>query len=54
MDGWILILFFLATMGMVHWCQRMLKQIDRITFMLEKIVEDAGERKKVERSSSPK
>lgn len=45
MDGWLLILFFVAAIGMVHWCQRILKQIDRIAVMLEKIVENAGEPK---------
>jgi hypothetical protein len=42
MEGWILILVFLATMGMVHWCQRILKQIDKIAAMLEIITENVG------------
>jgi hypothetical protein len=42
MEGWVLILLFLATMGMVHWCQRILKQIDKIAVMLELIAENAG------------
>jgi hypothetical protein len=38
METWILILAFVAAMGLVHWCQRVLQHLTHISMLMEKIV----------------
>ena len=43
METWILILAFLAAMGMVHWCQKVLHHLTFICSSLERIADRMGD-----------